>query len=80
MPSEMVREIIRMGVTLTIWQRGPGHLVAAMTPGRTWTQMPGLIRPGNRGEGIGKPNEGGVNVGEHLSIVASREGRFLRND
>ncbi len=39
--------------------------------------MPGFTRPGNRGEGIGKPNDGGVNVGEHLSIVAHREGLFL---
>ena len=43
MSSEMVREII--------WQRGPGHSVATMTPGRTWTQMPGFTRPGNRRRG-----------------------------
>ena len=41
--------------------------------------MPGQLVQESRGEGIGKPNEDGVNVSEHLSIVAFREGRFLKN-
>jgi len=37
----------------------------------------GVIRSESRGEGAGKPSDGGVNVSEHLSIVASWEGLFL---
>ena len=77
MLSEMVRE--------TIHEVGNAHLLAKgpwALGGRDhfWANPDadaGRTRSESRGEGAGKPSDGGVHVGEHLSIVALREGLFL---
>ena len=79
MPSEMVQETIQWWVTPTLWQRGPGHSVVAINSWSNLDADAGETRPGGRGEGAGKPSDGGVYVSEHLSIVAHREGLFLED-
>ena len=78
MLSEMVRE--------NIWMVGNTHFLAKgpwALGGRDhfWANSDadaGVARSESRGEGVGKPNDGGVYVGEHLSIVAFREGLLLK--
>ena len=78
MPSEMVRETIRMVGNAHRLAKGPWAL-----GGRDyfWANLDAdarVTRLGGRGEGAGKPSDGGVHVGEHLSIVACREGLSLK--
>ena len=78
MPSEMVQEIIRMVGNAHLLAKGPWAL-----GGRDnfWVNLDtdaGVTRSESRGEGAGKPSDGGVYASERLSIVASREGLFLK--
>ena len=76
MPSEMIQEIILGWVTPIPGKGALGTWWSRGLQGRTRT-LSRRYRLETRGEGRGKPADGGVNVGEHLSIVADREGLFL---
>ena len=80
MPSEMAREAIQLVGNTHPLAKGPWALGGRDDAWMSLDTDAGATRPGSRGEGIGKPNDDGVNVSEHLSLVASREGRFLKND
>jgi hypothetical protein len=77
MLSEMVRETIRMVGNAHRLAKGPWALGGRDHFWANPDTDAGVIRPESRGEGAGKPSDGGVYVSERLSIVASWEGLFL---
>ena len=78
MLSEMVQETIQTAGNTHRLAKGPWALGGRDYFWANPDADAGVPRSARRGEGAGKPNDGGVYVSEHLSIVASWEGLFLQ--